>query len=199
MSSLRQAWRIGILTFFLSVLISTLSRLWISSVLFWLSIFPLIIIIAVGIVFDMIGTASTAASETPFHAMAADKVHGARRSIGLIRNADRVATFCNDVVGEICGTISGALTAALTLNVTLQFHLHWNKSLLEIIFLGFVAAFSVSGKAVAKRTAIRRADWIIFRVGKLLAAWDRFIGKGNNKRKKLSRGKLKKPVRKREN
>lgn len=199
MASMRQAWKTGILTFFLSILISTLSRLWISSVVFWLSIIPLLIIIVVGIIFDMIGTASTAASEIPFHAMASDKVHGAKRSIGLIRNADRVATFCNDVIGEICGTVSGALTAALILNLTMKFHFHWNREMVEVIFLGFVAAFTVAGKAMGKSTAIQRADWIIFRVGKFLASWDRLIGRGHNNRRKTTGNKRKTSSRKREN
>jgi len=50
-----------------------------------------IIIIAVGILFDTIGVAVTAAEETPFHSMAARKMKGARQSILLIRNASKVS------------------------------------------------------------------------------------------------------------
>ncbi|MCL0043818.1 hypothetical protein M1M96_01885, partial [Peptococcaceae bacterium] len=60
-----------------------------------LSFIVLIIIIFVGIVFDTFGTAATAAREKPFHAMAAKKVLGAKQSIYLVRNADRVANIAN--------------------------------------------------------------------------------------------------------
>jgi CBS domain containing-hemolysin-like protein len=183
MSSLRQAWKTGILTFFMSIIISALSRLWTSSFVFWLSILPLFLIIIVGIIFDMIGTAVTAASETPFHAMAADKVHGAKRAIRLVRNADRVANFCNDVIGDICGTASGSLATALVITISTRMHLPDQSDLISVIVLGLVAAFTVAGKACGKSIAIQRADWIIFRVGKALATWDLFITRGYNKGK----------------
>ncbi|HEX2954753.1 MAG TPA: CNNM domain-containing protein [Bacillota bacterium] len=195
---MRQAWKTGTLTFFMSIIISTLSRLWTSSFVFWLSIFPLFLIIGIGILFDMIGTAVTAASEMPFHAMAADKVHGAKRSIKLVRNADRVANFCNDVIGDICGTASGALATALVITISIRMNLAKQSDLISVIVLGFVAALTVAGKAYGKSLAIQRADWIIFRVGKALATWDRFIGGGHNKRDKKDRNKKKTSSRKRE-
>jgi uncharacterized membrane protein (GlpM family) len=39
-------------------------------------------IIAVGVAFDIIGVATTAASEVPYHAMAADKVPGNAGHVG---------------------------------------------------------------------------------------------------------------------
>ena len=68
----------------------------------------LLAFILLGIVFDIIGVAVTAADEKPFHSMAARKMPGAREAIGLIRKADKVSSFCNDVVGDICGIISGS-------------------------------------------------------------------------------------------
>ena len=73
----------------------------------------LFFIVALGILFDMVGVAVTAADEKPFHAMAAKKVPGAGKAIWLLRNADKVASFCNDVVGDICGIISGAASAVI--------------------------------------------------------------------------------------
>ena len=62
----------------------------------------LLIIVMVGIIFDIIGVAVTSADEKPFHSMAARKVPGAKESIKLLRNAERVSSICNDVVGDIC-------------------------------------------------------------------------------------------------
>ena len=67
----------------------------------------LVCFIGLGIVFDIIGVAVTAADERPFHSMAAHKTPGAREALGLIRRANKVSSFCNDVVGDICGIISG--------------------------------------------------------------------------------------------
>ncbi len=45
----------------------------------------LLVIILVGILFDIVGVAVTSADETPFHAMAARKVPGAREASRLLR------------------------------------------------------------------------------------------------------------------
>ena len=82
-------------------------------------------IILVGILFDIIGTAVAAAEESALNAKAAKKVPGAREGVYLIKNADKVANFCNDVIGDICGTVSGAIGAALVFQV-LASHPTWN-------------------------------------------------------------------------
>ena len=63
-------------------------------------------------IFDIIGVAVTAAREEPFHAMAVDRVSGAQQAIRLVRHADKVATFTNDMIGDVAGTLSGAVAAA---------------------------------------------------------------------------------------
>ena len=67
----------------------------------------LLLFIALGILFDIIGVAVTAANPKPFNSMAAHRVKGAKEALYLIRNAEKVASFCNDVVGDICGIVSG--------------------------------------------------------------------------------------------
>ena len=73
----------------------------------------LLTIIFIGIVFDIIGMAVATADEKPFHSMAARKVYGAQASIRLLRNAERVSSICNDVVGDICGVVSGSASATI--------------------------------------------------------------------------------------
>lgn len=192
MSNLRQAWKTGILTFFLSITISSLSSVWATSFAFYYSIIPLLLVIGVGILFDIIGTAVTAAHETPFHAMAADKVFGAKQAIWLVRRADRVANFCNDVVGDICGTASGSLNAVLIIEVSSRFARGLNTDLFSVISLGLVAAITVGGKAWGKSTAINGADRIIFKVGQALATWDSITGKKHESGRKPKNTKAKK-------
>ena len=45
--------------------------------------------------------------------MAAHKEKGAKEALKLLRNADRVSSVCNDVVGDICGIVSGATGAVI--------------------------------------------------------------------------------------
>ncbi|HHW42474.1 hypothetical protein GFC01_07360 [Desulfofundulus thermobenzoicus] len=140
-----------------------------------LSFLFLIIIILAGILADIIGTAVAAASESPFHARAAKKVPGATEGVFLIRNADRVANICNDVIGDIAGTVSGALGIALVL----QIMLYWkgiSQLLLNMLVTALIAAFTVGGKAAGKRLALSRANEVIFLVGRSIAAIQQLTG-----------------------
>ncbi|KNZ70735.1 hypothetical protein Tfer_0414 [Thermincola ferriacetica] len=175
-TSLKSALIIGIGTFFLASFFSLFSELVLPKIqILLLSFLFLFLIIFLGIIFDIIGIAAAAANERPFHAKAAKKVKGSVQAIKIVRNADRVASFCNDVVGDICGTVSGALGAAIVFQVVLN-HPGFNESILSIIMTGLVAALTVSGKALGKKKAIAEADHIVFRVGQALAWMENVMG-----------------------
>ena len=55
-----------------------------------LALLILALFIGLGILFDIIGVAVTAADPRPFHSMAAHKEKGAKEALKLLRNADRV-------------------------------------------------------------------------------------------------------------
>ncbi len=135
-----------------------------------------LVIILVGIVFDMIGMAVTAAEETPFHSMASRKLRGARHSILLIRNAPRVSSICNDVVGDICSVVSGTAGAAIVFRMF--GHLS-DTTWIETLMGAGIAALTVGGKAFGKNFGIRNSNYIIFQVGRLFS----FFGDGRPKRK----------------
>ena len=78
----------------------------------------MVIVIITGIIFDIIGTAVTAATEAPFHAMGADRVKGSKQAIYLIRHAAKVANFCNDVVGILPERLVGRLLPGLPWNLS---------------------------------------------------------------------------------
>lgn len=141
--------------------------------------FPvLFLIIAIGVVFDIIGVAVTAAEEVPFHARASKRQPGARQSLWLIRNADRVSNFCNDIVGDVAGTIGGAAAAAIVAQVV-----ELNKvgptgaDLINMVLIGGVAGLTVGGKAWGKGFAISRADLVVREVGLVLYWFRRRAGK----------------------
>lgn len=179
----RQVLRVGLLTFFLSITISALFQLTRATMAFGVSLFVLLIVILVGIVFDLIGTAATAAQEKPFHAMASDRMPGSRKAIELVRNADRVASFCNDLIGDICGTVSGSISAALIIDLVTRHHLYRIEDIISLITVGLVAALTVGGKAFGKSFAIRRANTIVWTVARILDQGGNLFGRGNNKRK----------------
>jgi Mg2+/Co2+ transporter CorB len=163
-NSLAHALRITLFTFTISLIISYLSGF---SLGLGLALAFLCLVILIGIIFDIVGTAVTAADETPFHAMGADKVRGSKETIYLIRNADRTANFCNDVVGDIAGTISGALAAGIILQLTAR---GWpTNRLLNAAVIAVIAALTVGGKSFGKSYAINQANRIVFAVGKLVA------------------------------
>lgn len=125
------------------------------------SFLVIFLIILVNISFDIVGTAVTAADETPFHAMASRKLYGAKQSIKLIRNADKVSNVCNDVVGDICGIISGAAGAYII------FRIIGNReaiTLTELVVTGLITALTVGGKALGKTIALRNSNYIIYKV-----------------------------------
>lgn len=138
----------------------------------------LFVIVLIGVLFDMVGIAVASADEKPFHAMAARKVPGASNAIWLLRNADKVSSFCNDVVGDICGIVSGAASAVIAAEIVLNFS-GGMASVIPLIMSAMVAGLTVGGKAVGKSMAMKRCTNIVFLTAKFLALFQR-----KNRRKK---------------
>lgn len=124
-------------------------------------------IILVGIVFDIIGVAVTSADEKPFHSMAARKVPGAQESIRLLRNAERVSSICNDVVGDICGVVSGSASATIAAQILNNFDFSWPQAV-SLVMSALVAGLTVGGKAVGKTFAMNSCTQIVHGVGRVI-------------------------------
>lgn len=155
------------ISFILSVSLMLISSEILQNVNNLIALWVVFLIVLIGILFDIIGIAVTAADEAPFHAMAARKVFAAKKSIILIRNADKVSSFCNDVVGDICGIISG--TASALIIVRISVNLSTSGSLLvSLIISGLVASITVGGKAIGKTFAMRNCNLIVYRVSAVL-------------------------------
>lgn len=93
---------IAITTFILSLLFSFISNKVISNLSMFAGLLVLVLVILVGVIFDLIGVAVTVANEEDFHAQASKKIKGAKTSIKMIRNSAKVSNFCADVIGDIC-------------------------------------------------------------------------------------------------
>ena len=127
----------------------------------------LLLIVFVGIIFDIIGMAVATADEKPFHAMAARKVTGAKECITLLRNAERVSSICNDVVGDICGVVSGSASATIAAQVLANFEFGL-PDLVSLIMSSLVAALTVGGKAVGKSIAVKSCTDIVYHAGQVI-------------------------------
>ncbi len=126
----------------------------------------LAVFIALGIVFDIIGVAVTAADEKPFHSMAARRIPGAKEALGLIRKASKVSSFCNDVVGDICGIISGSTAAVIV--VRIQSALSFRSAIISLAITAVVSGLTIGGKALGKAFAIDKSTAVLQLVGRFL-------------------------------
>ena len=132
----------------------------------------LMVIILIGIIFDIIGMAVATADEKPFHSMAARKVPGAQEAIALLRNAERVSSICNDVVGDICGVVAGSASATVAVQVLQRFSCSW-PDMVSLVLSALVAGLTVGGKAIGKTVAINSCTGIVHTVGKVIYGFRR--------------------------
>ena len=128
----------------------------------------LLLFIALGILFDIIGVAVTAANPKPFNSMAAHRVKGAKEALYLIRNAEKVASFCNDVVGDICGIVSGS-TAAVIVVELLQNSFGWRSIVVSTVVTALISGLTIGGKAIGKKVAMKKSKDVIYLTAKVLS------------------------------
>lgn len=131
----------------------------------------LALFIGLGIVFDIVGVAVTAADPKPFHAMASHKEKGAKQSLMLLRNAGRVSSVCNDVVGDICGIISGSTGAVIVVQIQTAFGMP--GMVISLAVTALTSGLTIGGKALGKSFAIAKSTAVLQLVGRLLHLFSR--------------------------
>ncbi|KGX90475.1 hypothetical protein [Pontibacillus marinus] len=174
--SLKFSLGIAVITFVLAAIFSVISTFILNDVFYLVGIVIVFTIVIIGVLFDMLGIAATAADEVPFHAMAAEKVNGSKEAIIIVRNADRFASFCNDVIGDIAGVISGTAAAIVVLRIAQIFGQSDGSTLqfvISVIFTSIVAAVTVGGKAMGKYFAVHSSTDIIFFAARIIALVER--------------------------
>ena len=161
-------------TFAVTLFIDGATRSSLDKISPFFSLLLLLAVISIGILFDIIGTAVISANESSFHAMAAKQVPAASQAIKLVKNADKVANFCNDLVGDIAGTLSGAIGAIVASSL--------GEPVLITLMAPLVSTLTV-GEGFRKRPAIKYADRIIYQVASVLAWWERIFQRGKNRQR----------------
>ena len=158
---------VTILAFFISLLFSFISESIMPKVGIIIGIIILILFILIGIIFDMIGVAVTSSNEEPLHAMSSKKIKGAKKAVSFKKNADKVSSFCNDVIGDICGIISGSagVTVAIGLSNRFNLNLFWTS----LIVTALIAALTIGGKAFCKKIALLNSHKIVYMTAKIIS------------------------------
>ena len=161
---------VTIVAFLLSLSFSSLADFVMKNVNVFLSTIILIIFIGLGVVFDIIGVAVTSADVKPFHSMSARKMKVGIVAVKLKKNAEKVSSICNDVIGDVCGILSGSAGAMIAANLADKISTFIPISL---IITAIVAALTIGGKALCKGFAIAKSDVILYNFSKVLGMFYR--------------------------
>ena len=181
-------WKWVVTVFFsslsISIVLSILSSEIMNYVNVIVSVLILLMFIILGVIFDIIGLAVATASEKPFHSMSAQKINAGKKGLQLIKHAEQVSSFCNDVIGDICSVVSGSTAAAIAIKIaTAEGSLFW----VNLIICGIVSALTVGAKAMGKALGMNYSTEIVTIVAKIMSFFSFKKKKGNKKSKKKNK------------
>ena len=159
--------KITLTAFLISFVFSGVSETILPNVPLIVGIILVFVFIFLGVIFDMVGVAVTSSDEKQFHSMSARKVKGAKTAVTFKKNAEKVSSFCNDVIGDICGIISGSAGVMIAGSISTQvdISLFWTS----LTVTALIAALTIGGKALGKGLAISKGNQILFAFAKLIS------------------------------
>ena len=111
-----------VIAFTVSFILSAVSEVAIPNLSIVWGVLLTLLFVIIGILFDIVGVSVTSADEKVFHSMNSRQVKGSKVAVLFKKNADKVSSFCCDVIGDICGIVSGA-SASLICHFYLQVYL----------------------------------------------------------------------------
>ena len=156
-----------VMAFTISLIFSFASEMLLKDAGLILGIILVLIFILLGMIFDMIGVAVTSADDKPIISMNAKKVKGSTMAVKLIKNSDKVASLCNDVVGDICGIVSGTAGVAVAASISSKFSI--DIFIVTLFVTATIAALTIGSKAMGKGFAIKNSTKIITIFSKILS------------------------------
>lgn len=158
-------------SFLISIIFTVISETVIPNVGILLGTVLILIFILVGVIFDMIGLAVATAEEAQFNSMVAKRVKGAKMALTLKRNAAKVSSFCNDVVGDICGIVSGSTGAVIAIKIVEVYN--FNPLLVTLIIMGLISSLTIGGKALEKGYAMKKSNDILYSFAKAISIFEK--------------------------
>ena len=164
--------QLAIMAFVISFGFSFISEISLKKANLIVSIIVVLLFIFLGIIFDMIGVAITTADEAPFHSMSSrNKIKAAKVAVKLKKNADKMSSFCNDVIGDICGIISGSAGVVIATNVAEVTGISLIYA--TLITTALIAALTIGGKGYEKAFAISKSNDILYSFAKVISIFYR--------------------------
>lgn len=161
--------QIVIMSFTISFCMSLVSQTAIPNLSIIFGILLTLMFVFIGILFDIVGVAVTGADEKVFHSMNSRQVKGSKVAVLFKKNADKVSSFCCDVIGDICGIVSGA--AASAISVSLAATLNIDVLFVSLTVAAIVASLTIGGKAIGKSFAINKSDVILYQFAKIVSVF----------------------------
>lgn len=128
----------------------------------------LLFFIVTGIVFDAVGLAVAIADIKPFNSMASRRMETGKKAVWLISNAEKVGSFCNDLVGDICGVMSGATGTTIAVRL---FDGLPGGVWLTLIMTSLISALIVGFKAIGKLIAVKYSEKIVLYTAKVMCGF----------------------------
>ena len=162
---------VTILAFIISIVMTLFATITLENVSLVIAILITFLFILLGIIFDIVGVAVTSGDEVAFHSMSSRKVKGGKIGVKLLKNTDKVASICCDVVGDVCGIVSGTsgvVIVALIIELT-----NINELLVSLLVTGIISALTIGGKAIGKGFAINKSKEIVTIVSKILSVFSK--------------------------
>lgn len=163
--------QIALISFTISFGLSFVSEIAIPNLSVVWGILLTLAFVFIGILFDIVGVAVTGADEKVFHSMNSRQVKGSKVAVLFKKNADKVSSFCCDVIGDICGIVSGASASAVSVGLAVTFN--WNLLLVSLTVAAVVASLTIGGKACGKSFAINKSDVILYEFAKIISIFYR--------------------------
>lgn len=159
--------KIVIMSFTISLGLSFVAQATIPNLSLFFGIIVTLLFIFIGILFDIVGVAVTGADEAVFHSMNSRKVKGAAIAVKFKKNADKVSSFCCDVIGDICGIVSGASGTTIALLISNMAGI--DVLISSLVVSAIIASLTIGGKAIGKSFAINKSDIILYEFSKIVS------------------------------
>ena len=162
------SWGLSVLflSFGLTVLFSFLTEISLKCRTVYLCVIVLIVLLFFNIGCDMIANAIITCQPDAFHAMASNKIKGAKRAVTLCKNATKLGSVFADVIGDICGIVSGAAGAVLVVYIAAIADGNIWEIVSSILVSAVIGALTVGGKAIFKHFAMKYNKQIVFSFAK---------------------------------
>ena len=157
------AWGLGVLflSFALTVIFSALTEISIKNSPVYICVIVLLVLLVLNIGCDILANAILTSNAEAFHAMASNKIKGAKRAVTFCRNATKLGSIFADVIGDICGIVSGAAGTVLVVYIAANKGTVW-EIIVSIGISALIGALTVGGKAISKHFAIKYNKQIVF-------------------------------------